>query len=89
MKSMDKVPHKILREGRLLERTSLGGDGLGNPEEEDMNRIRTFCRDDSGAVAAEEGMIIALISVVAIVGIALFGGNLGQMFDGFPIKLPL
>lgn len=39
------------------------------------------CRDDRGATAVEYGLMVALIAVVIIVAVTLFGQNLINLFN--------
>ncbi len=66
-----------------------GGAAQLTPWEEDMEWLRNFYRDDAGAVAVEHGIIVAFISIAVLGGVTAFGGAVGQMFDSFPIRLPL
>jgi pilus assembly protein Flp/PilA len=38
-------------------------------------------RDEKGATAVEYGIMVALIAVVIIVAVSLFGGTLSALFD--------
>jgi pilus assembly protein Flp/PilA len=39
-------------------------------------------QNDEGATIVEYGLIVALVSVAAIAGLTLLGGNLQAMYDG-------
>jgi pilus assembly protein Flp/PilA len=51
-------------------------------EESKMERIKNFFNDESGAAAVEYGLLVALIAVVATVGITALGVNLNALFAG-------
>ncbi len=44
-------------------------------------------RKDEGQGMVEYGLIVALVSVVAIAGLTLLGGKLGPMFESISGKL--
>ena len=50
-------------------------------KELDMNLIKNFANDESGATAIEYGMIAALISVAIITALGLIGGHLQTAFE--------
>lgn len=54
-----------------------------------MNRFSSFFRSSKGASAVEYALIVALIAVVAIVGITAFGEDLGEFFEGLSEQLGL
>lgn len=45
-------------------------------------------RKDRGATAVEYGLLVGLIAVVIIVGVALLGDNLAEMFENIGKRLP-
>ena len=44
------------------------------------NLMSNFLRDESGATAIEYGLIVALVSVAAIVALTSLGGSLSSIF---------
>lgn len=46
-----------------------------------LARINSIQSNEEGATAVEYGLIVALIAGVMIVGVALFGTNLADMFN--------
>jgi pilus assembly protein Flp/PilA len=54
-----------------------------------MRFFRERGADDKGASAVEYALIVALIAVVAIVGITAFGEDLGAFFEGLSEQLGL
>ena len=46
-------------------------------------------RDETGATAVEYGIMVALIAVVLLVGVGLFGTQLNSFFEGLGTKLKL
>jgi pilus assembly protein Flp/PilA len=50
-------------------------------EDERMEKIKRFFRDEEGVTAIEYGLIAALIALVILVGVALVGTNLNTTFD--------
>jgi pilus assembly protein Flp/PilA len=49
-----------------------------------QSRLR---REDTGATAVEYGIMVALIAVVLLVGVGLFGNQLNTFFNGLGTKL--
>ena len=47
-----------------------------------MNRFKQFFKNSSGQGVVEYGLILALVSVVAIVSLTLLGGGIKDKFDG-------
>lgn len=47
-----------------------------------MRLIQAFQADESGATAIEYGLIAALVAMVAIVGLQLFGDAMLSMYTG-------
>ncbi|MDT8434297.1 MAG: Flp family type IVb pilin [Anaerosomatales bacterium] len=45
-------------------------------------KVRTWMDSDEGATALEYGILVALIALVIIVGVGLFGGALNTFFGG-------
>jgi pilus assembly protein Flp/PilA len=52
-----------------------------NKKEREMERIKNFFKDESGATAVEYGLMVALIAVVIIAAVRLLGTNLQQTFN--------
>ncbi len=52
-----------------------------------MEIIRRFVREEEGQGLVEYALIIALIAIVAIGGLTLAGGKVGDMFTGISKKL--
>jgi pilus assembly protein Flp/PilA len=50
-------------------------------EEMEMEKIRNFFKDESGATMVEYGLLVTLIAIAAIAGIILLGNNLLAMFN--------
>lgn len=48
-----------------------------------------FRREEVGATAVEYGIMVALIAVVLLVGVGLFGTQLNTFFNGLGTKLNL
>jgi pilus assembly protein Flp/PilA len=48
---------------------------------EEMERIKNFFKDESGATAVEYGLMVALIAVVIIAAVRLLGTNLQNTFN--------
>jgi pilus assembly protein Flp/PilA len=46
-----------------------------------ITTLKTMIRDEEGATMVEYGLLVALIALVAIVGITLLGGNLNSLFN--------
>jgi pilus assembly protein Flp/PilA len=46
-----------------------------------MERIKNFFKDESGASAVEYGLLVALIAVVIITAVQLLGTNLNSKFN--------
>lgn len=44
--------------------------------------------EEKGATAVEYGIMVALIAVVIIAAVTLFGGNLSSMFNSVAVKIP-
>jgi pilus assembly protein Flp/PilA len=44
-----------------------------NLEEEEMEKIRNFFKDESGASAAEYGLLVSLVAVAIIIGVRALG----------------
>lgn len=56
--------------------------------EHEMNLLKKFAADESGATAIEYGLIAALISVVIIGVVATLGGQLQATFQSISDELP-
>ena len=45
-----------------------------------ITTLKTMIRDEEGATMVEYGLLVALIALVAIVGVTLLGTNLSTLF---------
>jgi pilus assembly protein Flp/PilA len=52
-------------------------------------KARTLMESDEGATALEYGILVALIALVIIVGVGLFGTNLNNFFNTIAGRVPL
>jgi pilus assembly protein Flp/PilA len=52
-----------------------------------LKKINELMVNESGQGMVEYGLIIALVAVVAIVGLGLLGGGLGDIFTDITDKL--
>jgi pilus assembly protein Flp/PilA len=50
-------------------------------EEREMEKVRNFLTDESGASAVEYGLLVALIAVVITAAVTTLGSNLSTKFD--------
>jgi pilus assembly protein Flp/PilA len=46
-----------------------------------ITTLKTMIRDEEGATMVEYGLLVALIALVAIVGVTLLGSNLNKLFS--------
>jgi pilus assembly protein Flp/PilA len=46
-----------------------------------MNSIWQFLRDEDGQDVVEYGLLIATIAIVVLVGVGIFGTNIGAWFQ--------
>ena len=46
-----------------------------------ITTLKTMIRDEEGATMVEYGLLVALIALVAIVGVALLGTKLNNLFS--------
>ena len=46
-----------------------------------MERLRKFLKNETGASAAEYGLLVALIAAVIVGAVTLLGGNLQATFN--------
>jgi len=46
-----------------------------------ITNLIAMIRDEEGATMVEYGLLVALIALVAIVGVTLLGGNLNSLFS--------
>ena len=54
-----------------------------------VSGIKTrLSNEEKGATAVEYGIMVALIAVVIIAAVTLFGGNLSTMFNNVAGKIP-
>ena len=69
---------------------SLVGRGAGVKERADMRTLMTrLLRDDEGQDLVEYAMLVALIALVAAVGVRSFGTALSGWFTGLAGSVPL
>jgi len=52
-------------------------------------RFRTLVRGDSGQDLAEYGLLVALIAIVAVLGVTAFGGQVSTWFTNLGAAMPL
>ena len=52
-----------------------------------LKKMNELMKDESGQGMVEYGLIIALVAVVAIVGLGLLGGGLDEIFTDITTKL--
>jgi len=52
-------------------------------------KARTWMDSDEGATALEYGILVALIALVIVVGVGLFGTNLNTFFNNIAGRVPL
>lgn len=45
-----------------------------------FNNLRSMIRDEDGATMVEYGLLVALIAMVALVGVTTLGGNLQALY---------
>ena len=46
-----------------------------------IKKLINFCKDEEGASMVEYGLLVALIAIVAIIGVGLLGKNLNTLFN--------
>lgn len=46
-----------------------------------LTALKSLIRDDEGATMVEYGLLVALVSLVALVGVKLLGTNLNALFN--------
>ncbi len=46
-----------------------------------ITTLNTMLRDEEGATMVEYGLLVALIALVAIIGVTLLGKNLNTLFN--------
>jgi pilus assembly protein Flp/PilA len=54
-----------------------------------MNQVRAFVRDEEGQDLLEYALLVALIALVAVVGITAAGKNVNTIFGDIANKLSL
>lgn len=57
-----------------------------------LTRLSVWMRtmsDDEGATALEYGILVALIALVIVAGITVFGTQLSAFFNGIAARVPL
>ena len=52
-------------------------------------RFRNIIGEDSGQDLAEYGLLVALIAIVAVIGVTAFGSQIGGFFNGLGASIPL
>lgn len=52
-------------------------------------RFRRLVREDSGQDLAEYGLLVALIAIVAVLGVTTFGGQISTWFTNLGAAMPL
>ena len=52
-------------------------------------RFRNLMREDSGQDLAEYGLLVALIAIVAVIGVTTFGGQVSTWFTNLGASIPL
>ncbi len=52
---------------------------------EDIKMIRKFFKDESGQGMVEYGLIIAVVALVVVGALALFGGKISTLFSGISL----
>ena len=52
-------------------------------------RFMSLIRDESGQDLAEYGLLVALIAIVAVIGVTAFGNQIGAFFNGLGGSIPL
>ena len=52
-----------------------------------LNLVKRVMSDESGASAAEYGLLVSLIAVAIIVGVTAFGTGMNAFFSGLSGKL--
>jgi pilus assembly protein Flp/PilA len=50
---------------------------------------RTWAESEEGATALEYGILVALIALIIIAGVGLFGTNLNRFFNNIAGRVPL
>ena len=51
-----------------------------------MKTLINFLKDESGASAAEYGILVALIAAVSVAAVKTFGGRVNTTFTGISTK---
>lgn len=51
--------------------------------------LRTWAENEEGATALEYGILVALIALIIVTGVGLFGGALNTFFEGIAADVPL
>jgi len=52
-----------------------------------LNLVKRVMNDESGASAAEYGLLVSLIAVAIIIGVTSFGTGMNTFFSGLSGKL--
>jgi len=65
-------------------------NGYSSREEHMLELFKALWSDESGQDLAEYGLLVALIAIVAVIGVTAFGGQIGGFFTtlGTSIGLP-
>ncbi len=51
--------------------------------------LNALWRDDSGQDLAEYGLLVALIAIIAVAGVTVFGNDINNFFNGIAALIPL
>jgi pilus assembly protein Flp/PilA len=52
-----------------------------------LSNVKSFLREEDAPTMVEYGLLVALIAVVAAVGVGTLGGNINLLFDGVATDL--
>lgn len=52
-------------------------------------RVSNWSASDEGATALEYGILVALIALIIVAGVGLFGTNLNTFFNNIAARVPL
>lgn len=51
--------------------------------------LHALVRDDSGQDLAEYGLLVALIAIIAVAGVTVFGNDINTFFNNIATLIPL
>ena len=51
--------------------------------------FNTLLRDDSGQDLAEYGLLVALVAIIAVAGVTIFGADINTFFNNIATLIPL